>query len=84
MASASYTSVGLPGQASGTSPRPPGCLRGRSLTTFKSKEAFGFEIINLYFANGREVIRETLLNDSLPPIQRLVAYIDTYFPHISG
>jgi TetR/AcrR family transcriptional repressor of nem operon len=60
-----------------------GVPQGSFTNHFKSKEAFGLEIINLYFANGREVIRETLLNDSLPPIQRLVTYIDANINRIN-
>src|ERR1700692_4161163 len=51
---------------------PPGSFTNH----FASKEAFGLEIIDLYFANRREVNRETLRNDALPPLQRLRAYID--------
>jgi TetR/AcrR family transcriptional repressor of nem operon len=42
---------------------------------FASKEAFGLEILNLYFAKTREVLAETLRNDALPPLQRLHDYI---------
>jgi TetR/AcrR family transcriptional repressor of nem operon len=43
---------------------------------FVSKEAFGLEIIDLYLARSRETIRETLRNDSLPPLERLGLWID--------
>lgn len=43
---------------------------------FASKEAFSLEVLNIYFERYRETIRETLRNDSLPPLQRLRAYID--------
>src|SRR5579871_3425929 len=42
---------------------------------FASKEAFGLEILNLYFAKTREVLNETLRNDALPPLARLHDYI---------
>ena len=42
---------------------------------FASKEAFGLEILNLYFARTREILAQTLLNDALPPLQRLHDYI---------
>jgi TetR/AcrR family transcriptional repressor of nem operon len=42
---------------------------------FPSKEAFGLEILNLYFAKTREVLARTLRNDALPPLQRLHDYI---------
>src|SRR6266702_1093064 len=41
-----------------------------------SKEAFGLEIIDIYYAAGCQLIRETLLNDDLPPLQRMAAYVD--------
>lgn len=36
-----------------------------------------------YFANSREMIRMTLCNDSLAPLQRLGDYIDKNIEHIS-
>jgi TetR/AcrR family transcriptional repressor of nem operon len=53
-----------------------GVPQGSFTNHFASKEAFGLEIIELYFARSREVIGETLRNDSLPPLERLGAYID--------
>jgi len=53
-----------------------GVPQGSFTNHFVSKEAFGLEILDLYFAAGYEVIRETLLNDALPPLQRMEAYID--------
>jgi TetR/AcrR family transcriptional regulator, transcriptional repressor for nem operon len=53
-----------------------GVPQGSFTNHFASKEAFGLEIIDLYYARGSELIRETLRNDSLPPLQRLGAYID--------
>ncbi len=53
-----------------------GVPQGSFTNHFASKEAFGLEIIELYYARSREVIRETLRNDLLPPLQRLGAYID--------
>jgi TetR/AcrR family transcriptional regulator, transcriptional repressor for nem operon len=53
-----------------------GVPQGSFTNHFISKEAFGLEILDLYFANGRKVMRETLGNDSLPPLARLRAYID--------
>jgi TetR/AcrR family transcriptional repressor of nem operon len=54
-----------------------GVPQGSFTNHFASKEAFGLEIIDLYLANGRRVMAETLLNDSLPPLQRLGTYIET-------
>jgi TetR/AcrR family transcriptional repressor of nem operon len=53
-----------------------GVPQGSFTNHFASKEAFGLEIIELYFARSCEVIGETLRNDSLPPLERLGAYID--------
>jgi TetR/AcrR family transcriptional repressor of nem operon len=53
-----------------------GVPQGSFTNHFVSKEAFGLEILDIYFANGCEMIRETLLNDALPPLQRLRGYID--------
>jgi TetR/AcrR family transcriptional repressor of nem operon len=53
-----------------------GVPQGSFTNHFVSKEAFGLEIIELYLAHGREAMRETLLNDQRPPLDRLAAYID--------
>jgi len=43
---------------------------------FKSKEAFGLEVLNLYFSSNRELFLDTLLNDHKPPLSRLREWID--------
>jgi TetR/AcrR family transcriptional regulator, transcriptional repressor for nem operon len=43
---------------------------------FASKEAFGLEILELYFARSHALVDETLRNDALPPLQRIALYID--------
>lgn len=53
-----------------------GVPQGSFTNHFASKEAFGLEIIDLYFATGLQLIADTLRNDTLPPLQRLRAYID--------
>jgi TetR/AcrR family transcriptional regulator, transcriptional repressor for nem operon len=53
-----------------------GVPQGSFTNHFASKEAFGLEILDLYLANGRQVMGETLRNDALPPLERLAAYID--------
>ena len=53
-----------------------GVPQGSFTNHFASKEAFGLEVLDLYFARGCELMRETLRNDALPPLQRLGAYID--------
>lgn len=53
-----------------------GVPQGSFTNHFASKEAFGLEILDLYFANGTDVLRNTLRNDTIPPLERLGAYID--------
>ncbi len=57
--------------------RAAGVPQGSFTNHFASKEVFGVEIIDLYFANTAEVIRQTLRNDALKPLDRLRAFIDT-------
>jgi TetR/AcrR family transcriptional regulator, transcriptional repressor for nem operon len=54
-----------------------GVPQGSFSNHFASKEAFGLEILELYLGHGRALMRETLRNDELPPLQRLRAYIET-------
>jgi TetR/AcrR family transcriptional regulator, transcriptional repressor for nem operon len=60
-----------------------GVPQGSFTNHFASKEAFGLEVMDLYFANSREMIRQTLCNDSLAPLQRLRDYVDGNLRHIS-
>ncbi|MEA3106503.1 MAG: TetR/AcrR family transcriptional regulator, transcriptional repressor for nem operon [Gammaproteobacteria bacterium] len=53
-----------------------GVPQGSFTNHFVSKEAFSLEILDLYFANNRVVIGETLRNDALSPLKRLRAYLD--------
>src|SRR5258708_38390400 len=53
-----------------------GVPQGSFTNHFASKEAFGLEILELYFANGRELRRQTWRNDELPPLGRLPDSID--------
>src|ERR1700689_3003264 len=53
-----------------------GVPQGSFTNHFASKEAFGLEVLELYFANTREILRDTLRNDALPPLKRLGDYID--------
>jgi TetR/AcrR family transcriptional repressor of nem operon len=55
-----------------------GLPQGSFTNHFESKEAFGLEILELYCASGREVVRETLRNDGLPPLMRLRAFLDAH------
>jgi len=56
--------------------RAAGVPQGSFTNHFGSKEAFGLEVIELYFANSLEVFQRTLRNDELPPLHRLRRYID--------
>ncbi len=51
-----------------------GVPQGSFTNHFASKEAFGLEVIDLYFSRAREVIQETLRDETRPPLQRLRAY----------
>jgi len=54
-----------------------GVPQGSFTNHFASKEAFGVEVIDLYLERSRATMAATLLNDSLPPLDRLAAYIDS-------
>jgi TetR/AcrR family transcriptional repressor of nem operon len=54
-----------------------GVPQGSFTNHFVSKEAFGLEVIDLYFSRSQAVIGDTLRNDALPPLQRLAEYIDS-------
>lgn len=54
-----------------------GVPQGSFTNHFASKEVFGLEVIDLYFASTLEIIEQTLMNDQRPPLERLRAYIDT-------
>src|SRR2546430_10338631 len=53
-----------------------GVPQGSFSNHFASKEAFGVEILDLYFGFTRKVLPETLDNKKLKPLRRLEAYID--------
>jgi TetR/AcrR family transcriptional repressor of nem operon len=53
-----------------------GVPQGSFTNHFASKEAFGLEVIDLYFVDTRRTIAETLCNDALPPLERLGAFVD--------
>ncbi len=52
-----------------------GVPQGSFTNHFASKEAFSLEILDLYFANNRGVMGNTLRNEGLSPLKRLRAYI---------
>ncbi len=53
-----------------------GVPQGSFTNHFTSKEAFGLEVLDLYFEKTCEGFQSTLLNDSLKPLDRVAAYID--------
>ena len=55
--------------------RAAGVPQGSFTNHFASKEAFGLEVVELYLANARGLIRRTLRNDDVAPLKRLRDYI---------
>ena len=53
--------------------------RDRSPTHFASKETFALEALDLYYARGCKMIRETLGNEELSPLGRIRAYIEMHW-----
>jgi len=53
-----------------------GVPQGSFSNNFVSKEAFGLEILDLYFADIREMVKATLEDETLAPLQRLRNYIE--------
>ncbi len=53
-----------------------GVPQGSFSNHFTSKEAFALEVLELYFADVRVVMEETLRNDALSPLKRLRTYVD--------
>ena len=54
-----------------------GVPQGSFTNHFASKEAFGLEILNLYYENARTIIGGTLLDESVPPLQRIRKWVGT-------
>ena len=52
-----------------------GVPQGSFSNHFASKEAFGLELLNIYFRNTEDMMRATLRNDALPPLQALRDFI---------
>jgi len=52
-----------------------GVPQGSFTNHFASKEAFGLEILQIYFDNVQEVIRRTLRNESIPPLQGIREFV---------
>ncbi len=59
-----------------------GVPQGSFTNHFASKEAFGLEVIERYFARSSERVRATLRNDALPPLERLRGYLRSQLEHL--
>ena len=55
-----------------------GVPQGSFTNHFASKEIFGLAVVDLYFANNLEILGETLLDDTLPPLHRLGQWIERH------
>jgi TetR/AcrR family transcriptional regulator, transcriptional repressor for nem operon len=53
-----------------------GVPQGSFTNHFASKEAFGLEILELYYEASCRNIADTLRNDARPPLERLNAYLE--------
>ena len=53
-----------------------GVPQGSFSNNFVSKEAFGLEILDLYFADLRQMVKATLEDKTISPLQRLQNYIE--------
>src|SRR6266849_8379072 len=60
-----------------------GVPQGSFTNHFASKEAFCLEILDLYFKDVHAMIQRTLRNDSLPPLERLRAFVDAQIKYLN-
>jgi len=67
---------GFPGASVRDIVAAAGVPQGSFTNHFTSKEAFGLEIINLYFSDSCSMLESTLRNEALTPLARLRAYVD--------
>ena len=61
-----------------------GVPQGSFTNHFASKEAFGLEVLDLYFQQSLELFAETLRNPARPPLERLGAFLDATIERISN
>ncbi|MFJ3487244.1 TetR/AcrR family transcriptional regulator [Pseudomonas sp. NPDC090202] len=61
-----------------------GVPQGSFTNHFVSKEAFGLEIIDLYFDSARQLAAATLLDARLTPVARVLAYVDAHRSLLEG
>lgn len=56
--------------------RAAGVPQGSFTNHFPSKEAFGLAIVDRYFIGTKANLENTLLNDSLPAVERFASFLD--------
>lgn len=61
-----------------------GVPQGSFTNHFASKEAFGLEVLDIYFQQSLALFAETLRNDARPPLERLGAFLDANIERVSG
>jgi len=61
-----------------------GVPQGSFTNHFASKEAFGLEVMDIYFQGSIALFKETLLNEALSPLARLSAFLDATIERSSG
>jgi TetR/AcrR family transcriptional repressor of nem operon len=61
-----------------------GVPQGSFSNHFASKEAFGLEVLNLYYADAKARMASTLQNESLTPLNRLHEWIGSIKTGIAG
>ena len=54
-----------------------GVPKGSFYNHFASKEAFGAEVVDVYFDSGLSELRALLTNEKVPPLERLRSYFTT-------
>ena len=53
-----------------------GVPQGSFTNHFVSKDAFGLEVLDIYFQQSLDAIATTLNNEAFSPIERLAAFLD--------
>jgi TetR/AcrR family transcriptional regulator, transcriptional repressor for nem operon len=53
-----------------------GVPQGSFTNHFSSKESFALEVLELYFAEARAMVDQTLRNEAIAPLKRLRSYVD--------
>lgn len=61
-----------------------GVPQGSFTNHFISKEAFGIEVLDIYFQQSAALFAETLRNEDRLPLERLAAFLDSNIDRASG